>query len=48
MQLMTHVTSFLTVPLLVPPTALHVPRPSYTRWMEAMGPTLIKLLNKRP
>ena len=32
----------------VMPDKLHVAGPGYTRWMEAMGPTLDKLLNKRP
>jgi len=27
---------------------MKVARPDYTRWMEAMGPTLDKLLNERP
>jgi len=32
----------------VMPDKLHVAGPGYTRWMEAMGPTLDKLLNERP
>ena len=32
----------------VMPDKLHVAGPGYTRWMEAMGPTLDKLLNARP
>lgn len=31
----------------VMPDKLHVAGPGYTRWMEAMGPTLEKLLNER-
>jgi hypothetical protein len=30
------------------PDKLHVAGLGYTRWMEAMGPTLDKLLNERP
>jgi lysophospholipase L1-like esterase len=32
----------------VMPDKLHVAGPGYTRWMEAMGPTLDKLLNEHP
>jgi lysophospholipase L1-like esterase len=32
----------------VMPDKLHVAGPGYTRWMEAMSPTLDKLLNERP
>ena len=32
----------------VMPDKLHVAGPGYTRWMEAMGPALDKLLNERP
>jgi len=32
----------------VMPDKLHVAGPGYTRWMEALGPTLDKLLNERP
>jgi len=32
----------------VMPDKLHVAGPGYTRWMEAMGPALDKLLNEHP
>ncbi|MFN0078502.1 MAG: GDSL-type esterase/lipase family protein [Prosthecobacter sp.] len=37
-----------TISPAVMPDKLHVAGPGYTRWMEAMGPTLDKLLNERP